>query len=106
MQNELFATATIGAADVHRVPRVGAALISRDDTRLRREHIHDLPLSLITPLGTNDDEAAIIFHFTIALVEWISGEECGWRPANATQRRSNVRTFGFGVRSSNVTENR
>jgi hypothetical protein len=37
------------------VARVVAALVARDDIRLRRKEIGDLPLAFVPPLGTDDD---------------------------------------------------
>ena len=46
--------------DVHRVPRVGAPLIARDDVDVAGQHVDDLALALVTPLAAYNDRAGSV----------------------------------------------
>jgi hypothetical protein len=47
-------------AHVHGVAGVRAALVARDDVDALREHVDDLPLPLVAPLGAHDHGAAMV----------------------------------------------
>ena len=47
-------------ADLHGVPGVGSALIAHDPISALREDIDELAFTLVSPLGTHDDDGARI----------------------------------------------
>ncbi len=43
------------AVELHGMPRIASALATNDDIGLLGEHIHNLCLAFVSPLGTDDN---------------------------------------------------